>query len=155
MTTPRITITPGCYHVGLEPCVIATTLGSCVAVCLHDPIRGIGGMNHFVMPHAPNHRRDDPYFGDAAIGQLVANLEASGSRGPALTAKIFGGANALWPEALSLFAIGHQNIALARQELVRLHIPLVAERVGGQTGITIEMESWSGAIRLRPIGRSR
>jgi chemotaxis protein CheD len=29
---------------------LQTVLGSCVAACLHDPVRRIGGMNHFLLP---------------------------------------------------------------------------------------------------------
>ena len=38
-----------CY-VSTEPAVIYTVLGSCVAVCLFDPVRRIGGMNHILLP---------------------------------------------------------------------------------------------------------
>ncbi|MER2176829.1 MAG: chemoreceptor glutamine deamidase CheD, partial [Stenotrophomonas maltophilia] len=29
---------------------LTTTLGSCVAACLRDPVLKIGGMNHFLLP---------------------------------------------------------------------------------------------------------
>lgn len=32
--------------------VLTTVLGSCVAACLFDPLRQIGGMNHFLLPDA-------------------------------------------------------------------------------------------------------
>ena len=28
---------------------LLTILGSCVAACLYDPVRGVGGMNHFLL----------------------------------------------------------------------------------------------------------
>ena len=30
--------------------VLTAVLGSCVAACLHDPLAGVGGMNHFLLP---------------------------------------------------------------------------------------------------------
>ena len=41
---------PGEYYVTVENEIIVTVLGSCVSACIHDPIRGIGGMNHFMLP---------------------------------------------------------------------------------------------------------
>ena len=31
--------------------VLVTVLGSCVSACIRDPFAGIGGMNHFMLPH--------------------------------------------------------------------------------------------------------
>ena len=31
----------------------STTLGSCLSVCAYDQHAGIGGMNHFLLPEAP------------------------------------------------------------------------------------------------------
>lgn len=42
----------------------STVLGSCVAVCLLDPLVGVAGMNHFMLPEAPN-----------ACGWLDARME--------------------------------------------------------------------------------
>lgn len=41
---------PGEYYVTVEDEIIVTVLGSCVSACIRDPIRGIGGMNHFMLP---------------------------------------------------------------------------------------------------------
>jgi chemotaxis protein CheD len=43
-------VLPGEFFVDDQPIVITTTLGSCVAACLHDRTAGIGGMNHFMLP---------------------------------------------------------------------------------------------------------
>ena len=46
----RIYLHPG--GLWAEPCAatITTVLGSCVSVCLWDPERALGGINHFVLP---------------------------------------------------------------------------------------------------------
>ena len=119
ITVSRVSLPSGCCHVGLRPCLITTTLGSCVAVCLYDPVSALGGMNHFVLPRAPAGSGRDARFGDVAIGELVTKLEASGCRIADLTAKMFGGANAMWSDTDSLFATGPRNVALAREELTR------------------------------------
>ena len=40
-----VKILPGEYYATTEDTVIVTVLGSCVAVCLRDPQKRIGGMN--------------------------------------------------------------------------------------------------------------
>ena len=47
----RVHVVQGEHYVTGDPEVTLTTiLGSCVAVCLWDPERGVGGMNHFLLP---------------------------------------------------------------------------------------------------------
>ena len=47
----RIHVGQGEHHVTDDPSVMLTTiLGSCVALCLRDPVTRVGGMNHFLLP---------------------------------------------------------------------------------------------------------
>ena len=41
---------PGQLLVSAHACAVTTILGSCVAVCLWDPVAKIGGINHFMLP---------------------------------------------------------------------------------------------------------
>ena len=43
-------ILPGEFFVSREPMVVYTVLGSCISACIRDPIVGVGGMNHFMLP---------------------------------------------------------------------------------------------------------
>ncbi|MDU3295496.1 MAG: chemoreceptor glutamine deamidase CheD, partial [Pseudomonas aeruginosa] len=45
-----VKLLPGEYFASGEDLVIVTVLGSCVSVCLRDPLNGIAGMNHFMLP---------------------------------------------------------------------------------------------------------
>ncbi len=47
-----VKLLPGEYFASGEDLVIVTVLGSCVSVCLRDPLNGIAGMNHFMLPSA-------------------------------------------------------------------------------------------------------
>ena len=79
----------GQLHVASAPTAITTVLGSCVAVCLFDPVARVGGMNHFLLPLHVD-RDHTARFGTVAVPQLVeAVLRAGASRG-ALAAKVFG-----------------------------------------------------------------
>ncbi len=47
----RVHIIQGEWKVLNDPnAVLTTILGSCVAACLRDPVAGVGGMNHFLLP---------------------------------------------------------------------------------------------------------
>src|SRR5882724_12425061 len=52
-------ILPGEFYVTRTPNeIITTVLGSCVAACIRDPVMGVGGMNHFMLPEAPGRDLD-------------------------------------------------------------------------------------------------
>ena len=43
-------ILPGEFYVSLAGEMIVTVLGSCISACVRDRIKGVGGMNHFMLP---------------------------------------------------------------------------------------------------------
>jgi len=150
----KISDLPGRYlypaeiFVSREATVVSTVLGSCVAVCLWDPSRGIGGMNHYLLPLWNGDGLATPKYGNIAIRQLVEKVIAKGGEGRNLQAKIFGGA-AMWSNSAGLFAIGLRNIELAEQQLKELQIPLVASDIGGTQSRKIFFHTGDGSVLLR------
>ena len=50
-SSKRVNLIQGEYKVSADPKVVfSTILGSCVGACIRDPIAGVGGMNHFLLP---------------------------------------------------------------------------------------------------------
>jgi hypothetical protein len=43
-------ILPGEYYYTGKDMLIVTVLGSCVSACIRDRVKGLGGMNHFMLP---------------------------------------------------------------------------------------------------------
>jgi len=105
--------------------VLTTVLGSCVAACLHDPVRRIGGMNHFLLPDVPGAR--DIRYASAAMEQLVNSLLKMGGRRDRLVAKLFGGARMI----KGLPDIGHRNGEAALAFLRGEGIAVSAQSLGG------------------------
>jgi chemotaxis protein CheD len=136
-----------------RPCVISTILGSCVAVCLYDDQRRIGGMNHFVVPAPLGDDEADTRCGEHAVTSLIEHMLALGCSPFRLKAKIFGGAVPPWVEPGSRFAIGTSNVGIARDTLARHGVPIVAERTGGSDGYKIYFETASGDVYVQPIRR--
>jgi chemotaxis protein CheD len=122
----------GQLHAATVPTVITTVLGSCVSVCLYDPVTKVGGMNHFLLPLHVDRERSNR-FGTIAVPALVdAVLRGGGTRG-ALVAKVFGGASVIGALGKGR-RLGEENAELALRLLEEARIPVLDHDVGGQRG---------------------
>src|SRR5258706_10049652 len=83
----QIFLVPGAVHCSAAPGLVTTVLGSCVGVCLWDPLRRVGGMNHYVLPLSPADDRT-PRYGDVAIERLIEAMARLGCRVGDLVAKL-------------------------------------------------------------------
>lgn len=127
-----------------SPVRMSTVLGSCVSVCLFDPLRAVGGMNHYLVPRGGN----TALHGEWSIRELIRRMTRMGSDVGALQAKVFGGGSAL-QLANETFAVGAENVLAARHVLETVGIPIVAERVGHKAGVRLFFENWTGVVWLR------
>src|SRR5690242_14967867 len=82
----------GQFLIATEPTQITTILGSCVAVCVWDPVARIGGMNHFMLPFDSGTQTATPRYAKHATATLLVDVALAGARLTRLRAKIFGGA---------------------------------------------------------------
>ena len=131
---PSFYLHPGKIFVSAEPRAAMTILGSCVAVCLWDPLAAAGGLAHFVLPHGAGTGPSALRFGDRAVPELIGQLLGLGCKGERLQAKLFGGASMIAALLPSGGRLGFNNVDVARQLLSAAGIPLLAEDVGGQRG---------------------
>jgi len=145
---PDIYLVAGDVFCCVEPSVLSTVLGSCVAVCLWDRRRGAGGMNHFVLPSDPAGRHSSRY-GDVAMDTLMAGLMKLGCRITDLEAKVFGGAAVLPSDRDE--TIGGINVRHALQRLQRDGIPVTAQRTGGLAGKQVRFHTATNEIFIRAI----
>ena len=97
----RILLHPGEYRVSREPVTLATLLGSCVAVCMYDPVQRVMGMNHFLLAvqrsagGSPMLTSEQGRYGVHAMELLINGLLKCGAQRQNLKAKAFGGGNVL------------------------------------------------------------
>lgn len=87
-------ILPGEFFVSAEPMIVYTVLGSCVSACIRDPVTGIGGMNHFMLPK-PKEGGSDSWgestrYGSYAMESLINAILKRGGRKSRLEVKLFG-----------------------------------------------------------------
>lgn len=144
----RIPIVQGEHAVVTEPDVVITTLlGSCVAVCLHDQVARVGGMNHFLLgePSAEQSltREEMPRYGLHAMELLINAMMARGAVRQRLRARIFGGANII----AGLGEIGSANVAFANRFMQLEGIATGASDTGGASARRVEFVPWDGKIR--------
>jgi chemotaxis protein CheD len=91
---------------------VSTLLGSCVAITLWHPARGIGGMCHFLLPsrERPPGLARDARFGEEAVEMLVDALRRAGTQPKDYVAHLFGGADTMPDMTGKAFNIGERNI---------------------------------------------
>lgn len=126
ITAQTVHVIQGEHKIADSPEIVMTTvLGSCVAACLFDPVRRIGGMNHFLLPEGV--MAGDIRYASAAMEQLVNSLLKQGAVRARLEAKLFGGARMM--EGLP--DIGRRNGEAALAFLQGEGIALRAQSLGG------------------------
>jgi chemotaxis protein CheD len=148
-----VKVFPGEYYVTDRPDeIIVTVLGSCVAACARDPLVGIAGMNHFMLPHGRDgHWGNDPRstrFGNYAMEKLINELIKAGCARERLEIKVFGGGNVT--EATN--AIGSNNAAFALNYLAAEGLRCAADDLGGSAPRRIHYYPATGRVVRRFLG---
>lgn len=123
--------------------VLSTVLGSCIAVCLTDSDRKIGGMNHFLLPNRDGVEGENIRYGAYSMELLINGLLKAGARKDRLTAKVFGGASM----NSNLRDIGGSNAAFAQDFLDAEGIPCLSKSVGGTLARRIRFWPTTGNVR--------
>jgi chemotaxis protein CheD len=140
----HVQLTLGDTYVTSAPDEILTTiLGSCIAACIRDPLMGVGGMNHFLLPDGTAGDREARCYGVNAMELLINDILKHGGDRSRLQAKLFGGGNVV----SALTDVGSRNYAFARQFLTDEGIPIVGGDVGGDSARRIQFMPASGRAR--------
>jgi len=137
-----------------RPIELLTSVGSCVAICVHDPIHKCGGLAHIMLPSSPDpsHEPLPSKFADTAVPALAKGIRRMTKRENRLYAKIAGGANMFSNLDNRSLNIGGINIRAVKAALEKEHIRLAAEDVGGIQGRRILFNVSSGLTIVRNHG---
>lgn len=150
----RMTIHIGGLHASRKPVLLDTVLGSCIAACLYDPVLGIGGMNHFMLPEGSD--PGDPTstrYGVNAMELLISQLMKLGGERRRFQAKVFGGGHVLKIRE-SLDGVPQRNIDFVRRFLETEQIPVVKEDVGGYQPRRVLFHTHTGKVFLKYLGNN-
>lgn len=128
----EIRIHIGEYHASRKPTVIQTVLGSCVAVCLFDPVKRIGGMNHILLPGQADLKHFDvsARYGINAMELLINKMMGLGANPNRFVAKVFGGAHVI-PAISRENGTGKKNTGFALEFLQKENIEVLSKNIGG------------------------
>lgn len=144
---------PSTIWISEEPQWVTTVLGSCVAVCLFDKKKCIGGINHFMLPYWNGVGLESPRYGYVAIVQLFQGMLNLGVQKKDVVCKIFGGAEVLGNQP-SLFNIGQRNVELARKMLIEMGIPMMSSSIGGSLGRMINFNTGTGEVLQKYLAQT-
>jgi chemotaxis protein CheD len=140
----RVYLQPGQLYASAQPSAVTTVLGSCVAICLWDPVASVGGMNHYLLPFFAGTGNGTPRFGNVAVVQLLERLQAARAVRGRLQAKVFGGACVLEAFRARQGHLGEKNASVAFKLLDELAIPVVSHDIGGRSGRKLIFHSDTG-----------
>ena len=119
-----VKVLPGEFFVSDQDLLIVTTLGSCIAACLWDRERRIGGMNHFMLPEGD---ADSGRYGSYAMELLINQLLKRGASRSTLEAKVFGGGAVI--ASMTSINVGERNTQFVLDYLRTERIPVVSKDV--------------------------
>jgi len=145
-------IGPGEFYVTLAGELVVTVLGSCVSACIRDPVRGIGGMNHFMLPGDPSAPAVGPAsaqnrYGCHAMESLINVMLRHGGDRSRFEVKLFGGGRILQ----RMTDVGERNIEFIRKYARAEGLRIVAEDMGGDHPRKVYFAPDSGKVRLKKL----
>lgn len=142
------------WNIASKPERLRTSgLGSCVAVILYDPSKGLAAMAHVMLPdhHLAKADFHPAKFADTAIPGLVDMLIKKGINPSLIKAKCAGGAEMFPTFNSRLPSIGSRNSQAIREALNQYQIPIVSEDIGGHAGRTVEFDTETGDLHVRTV----
>ncbi|WP_221047476.1 chemoreceptor glutamine deamidase CheD [Methylogaea oryzae] len=146
-------ILPGEFYVTRSQEGVYTTLGSCISACIRDPLLGIGGMNHFMLPFSQEMAEGHAWgsaatrYGNFAMEHLINVILANGGARERLEVKIFGGGRIL--ENMS--DVGLKNITFVRDYLKTEGLRIVSEDVGNSFPRIVVYFPATGLVRVKRL----
>lgn len=143
-------------NIAYKDSIIRTAgLGSCVGVVLYSSSYKIAGMVHIMLPDSSLARGNifnKAKYADTGILELISRLNEMGIKKQMLKAKIAGGAQMFqFSTGSELMRIGPRNVEAVKKILMKNHIQLVAEDVGGNSGRTIEFNPSTCILHIRTV----
>ncbi len=138
----KLHVIQGEFRVSDEPDLMMTTiLGSCVAACIRDPVAGVGGMNHFLLPGADGD--EGLRYGVQSMELLVNALLRRGARRERLEVKLFGGARLIG----GLSDVGAQNARFAERFVADEGLSYAGGSLGGDRARRLQYWPVGGRAR--------
>lgn len=149
---PVARILPGEFYVTPHEEMITTVLGSCVSACIRDPMVGVGGMNHFLLPLPDAADRDlDPgaatRYGSFAMERLINEILKCGGRRENLEVKVAGGGRMYEGS----HDVGRQNLEFLARFLREEGLKVVGKDIGQTFPRNVRYFPRTGKVQVRKL----
>ncbi len=124
-----VKVLPGEFYVADEDLLVMTTLGSCIAACLWDREKRVGGMNHFLLPDTGqgSASADSGRYGSFAMDLLIGEMVKRGATRSTMEAKVFGGGAVI--SGMNTINVGERNTKFVLDYLRTERITVVSKDV--------------------------
>ena len=152
----RIVVDISDAKISSNPQEVLTTysLGSCIGVCMYDPVAHVAGMLHYQLPDSildkPKAQKFPFMFADTGMAIMVKKLLAMGAGAKRIKVKIAGGASmSTGPKG---FDIGKSNYLSIRKLLWKNGMFIDAEDIGGTSPRNMYLNVADGSVTIRSVG---
>lgn len=136
--------------------IVTHALGSCLGVTIFDPLTGVGGMLHAMLPDSgidPRKAAENPFmFVDTGVPRLFRDCYGRGAEKSRLIVKVAGGATSKANVEDDYFQIGKRNFVMLRKLLWKNNVLLKSYDVGGTESRTLTLDMGSGSVLLKVSG---
>ncbi len=132
---------------GRPDTTLSAVLGSCVSCCAFDPVCGLGGMNHILLPGNSSSSDEQRGYGAWLMEMMLNEMFKRGAARGDLRVKLFGGARMF----ASNCQPGEENIAFVREFLRAEGYPVVAEDLGGFKARRVNFQAHTGRAWVKSI----
>lgn len=155
LNLPAAKILPGEFYVSEHGEMIVTVLGSCVSACIRDKVRGVGGMNHFMLPVKSEHSgswgrnptSNETRYGNWAMEYLINEILKLGGTRRNMEVKIFGGGSVID----NMGDVGLRNIEFVEEYLALEGLAISARDVGGIYPRKVLYFPDTGAVKVKKL----
>ncbi len=134
--------------------LVTYALGSCIAISVYDPVAGVGGLLHYMLPDSTldvRKAKDNPaMFADTGIPALFKACYGLGAEKKRMIVKAAGGASIL--DDTNFFRIGQKNIMAMRKIFWKNNVLIAAEDTGANHNRTVRLDLKSGKTFIRTSG---
>jgi chemotaxis protein CheD len=136
--------------------LVALGLGSCIGICMYDPIAKTAGMAHVVLPEKPENLSvpDKPgKYAETAIPALLKMMVIAGAQKGSIITKIAGGGKMFdVGKASNFINIGQRNAENVMIALKEAGLRVLAQDIGGSRGRTVRLFVCDGKVTVKTLG---
>ncbi|MGE0040529.1 MAG: chemotaxis protein CheD [Vicinamibacterales bacterium] len=137
---------------GPEDLIVTHALGSCVSVTVADPVVGVAGLIHVLLPDSkinPQRAAEQPAaFADTGLPIFVQQAVDRGLVKKRAVVTLAGGAEIANAGGAGTFNIGKRNILAVKNLLWKLGLLIKAESVGGTAVRTVHLSVGTGRVKV-------